>query len=772
MKLFKILLKPLIKRFFITFLGIILASSLSFGLFYGFRSSYYTIREEVDNYISEYGFPDYYVLTEDIKLSDASSLSTYKKLFHIDNIIFRKTLEVNFYANGNRYGGKIYSYESSDFIKQRTIYIDESVDSGLKVEKTFAEKNNINVGDTLTFKINENDLELKVNEIVSSPETGVLAKKVYSISTTMSYAYLYLEKSQLLTLFDIPDTFNEVLVDFTNETYDTDVSQVMKILENRGLSDKIIIAYDKDNSRQMIQYNSVISSLNTISILVPLGIFIITLLIVLVLLNQLINQFRKDIGIIKSLGYSSTNIIFVFLMLILILSLFVLVIGSIIGFIIALIANKEYEIALRMYKIPYTIYFGLIFEIYFIFTIVLLLFMTIILLRISMIKPNEIIKSLRPYSSKVPFLTRTVFKNANNTLKFYISQTLRNKRRIFLSIICIIASTVMINLSLNIVKSKEILINQLFETRLNYDFEVEGDTSTIINDYLSKDDNVLDYEIIKTSFVPIKVNDFENTIIIQGLNSDSKLINIVKDYYNVVPLNKKGLTISKSLSDSLNIKVGDVVLLNDKEVEVVYISEECSYQINYMDYDLLCDYSINKNSNDSIVLTVKDQQKFLDAYSFNESFTTINSKYEMEEEYKSRLNAFDVSSQIVIVISIIMGIIIVYNMIKTNLREQKRSLATLRTLGYSINSIKLSNLIITLIEYLISSIIGLIIGTIYSKVLLMNISTSRQTYVYPNSLFVYALTFGIVLLFVLVSHILNMLEIKKWNLPSETKERE
>jgi putative ABC transport system permease protein len=122
--------------------------------------------------------------------------------------------------------------------------------------------------------------------------------------------------------------------------------------------------------------------------------------------------------------------------------------------------------------------------------------------------------------------------------------------------------------------------------------------------------------------------------------------------------------------------------------------------------------------------------------------------------------------------AIVIGFMIVFNMMQTNLKEQKRTFATMRTLGYQRSSISLANLFISIIQYVFAMFFAIPIGILLSKGLLHSISVPNQTQPFPKTWVMYVFTSILVLAYLLISHFLVMSTMRKWNLPESVKERE
>ncbi len=74
---------------------------------------------------------------------------------------------------------------------------------------------------------------------------------------------------------------------------------------------------------------------------------------------------------------------------------------------------------------------------------------------------------------------------------------------------------------------------------------------------------------------------------------------------------------------------------------------------------------------------------------------------------------------------LILGLIIVFNIIQTNLKEQKRTFARIRTFGFQCSSISYSNLATTLFQYVIAMILAIPLGIGIGIVYLDALSTIK-----------------------------------------------
>ena len=526
-----------------------------------------------------------------------------------------------------------------------------------------------------------------------------------------------------------------------------------------------------EESEVIDSYKTALNAIDTISSVVPASFFLVVLLVTSLFLFQIVRQCRKDIGVLRALGERKRDITFVFVLLALTIAFISWVVGVGIGVGITAIANYAYGTALKLY--PLTISLNIPVMLIALAAMVFVCVTTSLFasLSISKIKPVEAMKALPPMNNKTPFLVRTLFKNTHITMKISISQTLRNLRRYILSGLCLLASGMMIFVALSLEVSKQSMLNQLYGTRLNYDVQVYFDnlpTEADIATYFDGDENITAKTLIKYLPSEAKFNGKEETFLINGINNDQDLVRVVSDYDQVIEVPNEGIILCYYHAYLLNASVGDIITINDSPVEVKAISKQYLYQVSYMSFNS----ATSSNQRGSLLARVKDTKAFFEKYKNYEHVSYVSFSDVIKQEYNDRLLAFSYSSYVLNAVSIVLGFMIVFNMMQTNLKEQKRTFSTIRTLGYQRSAISMSNLVMSLIQYFFAMVFAIPSGILLSKLLLDGLSIPKQIFPFPHSWVMYVLSTVLVLAFLLISHFISMNSMKKWNLPECVKERE
>lgn len=784
MKLVKMLVLPYLKRFWLMLLSVIFVGAFGCGILIGLRDTYLILEEEANSFIEEYGFPDLTIGSIDFERTKLKDLpADYKEQLNIENITYRVVHPANFSdEKGIVYNSRLFSYTNDDYLSQYIYDKNDDYLNGLRMEKNFAEGNNFKVGDIINIKMPNGDVvSYPIAAIILSPECTVVQADAYALSSTRDFAYIYLPLAEI-NKHSAKAIFNEILVDFIDGK-EVDTKEVSDLFTdyNINLNDYIKYMYTYDESNAIKETYGALDVVNYISLGVPVLFFVIVLVVTALFLTQIIKQCRKDIGIMRAIGETKGDIIKVFMGLSLLVSILSWIIGIGLGAVITFIAKDTYGSALRLPPLPFK------FNIY----VLLISFVALVVvgeftalmacLGISKIKPVEAMKALPPVNNNTPFLTRTLFKNAPIPLKVSVSQNIRNIKRYVISSICIFASVVMILVALVLGESKKAMLSQLFDARFNYDAQIYLDYLPADPDQYIKDnfyqDGKLDPNIEQISlikYLPAKLEFGTNSTVelINGIKSDEKLINVVSDYNNIIKVPNDEIILSKIHADKLGVKPGDIIKVNGVDVKVGMISNEYLYQVSYMDFDYIDSVMVYAEPQASILIKTSNTKEISNKYSSLEHVTYISFNEIVKEEYSDRLAAFDISSLILNFIAIVMGFLIVFNMTLTNLKEQKRTFATMRTLGFQRSSISNANLLNSIFQFIIASGLGIPAGMGLSHILLNTLSSNQMIFPYPHVILMYFLCIILVLSFLLISHFIAMSDMKRWNLPECVKERE
>lgn len=777
MNLVKLMFVPLIKRFKKMWIALILISAIGITALLSMRSAQYSLVNNSNAYLKEYGYPDGYIqLSSPLNRAGISIAQEDLDRYGVEKYELRMNYDTIFTTQENKIlSTRISTYTLNSIYKftsrEKSV---NSYSNPIKIDYNFAKNNNIKLDSTIKVKYENEVREYKIEEIVSTPESLLIQENPYAATDDYHFGYLFIDTNSS-EVFKGKTQFNEVLLKFKDGADVKSTFNTILLFLSTMISPSLVSLYWYGNNAPIrSSVNGTCSDLRVLTIILSSIFYVIMLIAIVLFLNQMIRQCRKDIGILRALGYSKGNIVSLFCCLSAIAGFISSAVGVgfsyLVGyFLLDGLNNSFFFPNMNFYinGLDYLIGVGISIGV----SVLGALFASLLL---TNIKPSEAMKSIPPYSTKTPFLVRTIFKKAPITLKIMISQSSRNIRRVIFTIFGMAACATMIIVAFSASLSKNEIIDQTFRYRINYDAQVflkEKPTQTLY-DQLNADPNISDYTLMEYYSAQITFKNNKTNRIINALDPSSSLIRIPS--YNMkyeIHIPENGIILSSNIASRLGAVIGDNVTIGNVELKVVDISKQLLEQKQYISLNTsslleVADKRISiiaKTSNvDSLV------QKCVDFGQF-QSVTTTRA---LTEKYQIRFSGLDAATWILIAVSAILGFGIIFNMQQTNLKEQKNNLATLRTLGYQSSKISYSALTQLLMQYIIALCIGLPLGNFLTNYLLNIMSSTSRTYPNPISPLFYSVVCLIVLIFVLISHFGTIREMKYWDLPSLVKEKE
>ena len=759
-----ILVKPYIKRFWKFFLLIILISSLSFSLSYGLRIGNDNEIRSTDYFYETYGMPDLIIkMTEDIERSELDSID-YKSL-GIDDIYLREQQSEIVFFDGDKRACRVSSYSEESYLD---FYFWDKIDGeGFYVEKEFADDNNIKLGDEIKLYGNKN-LFFKVVGLVSCYESIYIQEDLLSPLHASNYGYFYLSEELLES-----NIFNEILI-----KTDEDIEEVYnRFMDETHLSDKAMYHVKATNQGFYTNVHDSVEIINNISKIVPGIFFSIMMIVVFLFFYQIVKNSRKDIGILKALGKSNSFILINFMVLSLMCSLISVILGIGISYLLGLLCNYLHVVTftmpvlpIKLELVPFLINAGLV-------IIVSLISSILTILSITKISPVEAMKKVIKDRGNTPWLVKTVFKKAPIDFKMSLSQTLRNRKRFYITLFMMIVSMVLMISSLSVSISKNKLIDDTFNKRLNYDAQIliskyptEEEKEKLKNYYtLFLQDTIDEYYIVSYMGSTLEFNGKSKEVLINGVDST------IEDFVTLTSKDKElkiddGIIIDITTKKYLGINVGDKVKVGDIELIVTGVADEYIYPIQYISMENADRCGLYQAAN--ILVKTDDYASLKKIVDFIPGYRSINSMESIKFEVNKHLASYDRVVLIIVIVSILLSFFVVFNSSLLMIRENMVNICIERILGYQISKINFYDLLQLLLQFIFSMILALPISAYLSKVFIEIGNGKSRTF--PTNIGIAHLLIGttISFIFVLISFVISRIEIHRWNLTEISKERE
>ena len=822
----KRMLFPFLKRFIGLFISMAFVALLSISLLSAFGSMIVNLKSTYTTYLNDYGNVDEQIST---KFALRENLEAAKTIEGVEKLDTRLTIDTFLKKSNNRtIVSRVFSYnEKNNTVFSRYVLssVEKSTDLiNVSICRKFANNNNFKLGDTIKLGYFNVFFDFYVSEIIETPEGIYPRANDYVWSDNRDFGYIYVDEEELGQAIDKYSKVIKEMIDSDpsyKEYYEEAISQIgitvpdfreidstyvykyanQVLVQNKAgytngqeIADKISALYESkgvklksatlgQNLPYRIYMNNAIRQLSIASIFLPVFFYSVTMVVIGLFMNQIIKSMTPQIGIFMSLGISKKEIISLFLIFGLLMSIFSGILGVPTGFgIYALMVN----IMKTTYSLP-ILTLGLNFWACFLSVIILIIFAlgTTLLscLAIFKITPKDAVISNEAKRKKIPHWVDRLIEKAPMNIKLGVNGIAQNPRRFFVSVFSMFASMTIIFLALSFFVSKTEMINQSVGRRMNYDCQVYLTSQTDENsisqlesqEFIARDnEDKPKFEDCYYTYVQTTSEKSKAKVYLECLAIDinhSSMINIPSaNGKATIDIQEEGIILPKASADTLKVKKGDYITINKTQVKVNDISYQYFHPITYLSKTQLAKFTSLYVS--TFLIDVANEEEFLDYMSanFQQCLTVFTSS--LAADLNAIFDAINVFIYIIIGFSLGMSFIILSIMSQNSLMDQQRQISVLRAIGFRI--INISNI------WTLQSVLQLVFATIFatpfgigaSMLLFHMCSAAAQTYPFVFSWVVLGITFGFVLLVVVVSHWISMFSIKKWNIANNTRSRE
>ena len=847
----KTMLKPFFKRFFGLFISMTFVSLLAVGLLCCFGSCIIDTKNKYQAFVASNQNVDELVSTQFTTRNDLMSL--VDNIEEVEDADARLTVDC-YLRNPNDASkeertivSRVFSYSEINTLFHTTSISGKAVINesyvNISVAEKFAKNNNFKVGDVIQLGFLNIWKDFHISEIVDTPEAIYPRANNYIWSDNSDFGYIYVEENQLdkglkqiatdaieksyadseykefidramtevgITIPDLEAIINEgnYVNRFANQLLvknkkGTNINQVVekinKYFEDNGVDVKSVVL--KDYLPHIAYMNHALEQVQIASIFLPVFFYTITMIVIGLFINQIIKTMTPQIGVFMSIGIANNEIVGLFIIFTTIMALTSGLLGTPVGFALSFLMGSMMR---KTYAIP-TITGGLNPFVTIGAIVGLLLFTlatTLIATRaIFRITPKDATISNESKRKNMPKFIEKFIDKAPTNIKLGTNSIVQNPRRFFVSSFSIFASLVLILMATFFYVSKNEMIDQSVNRRLEYDCQiylterVKADTDSdreFIAGLQAQARSPEEFEECYYTYLKAsKLGDkTDNSVYLECLAVDSGYNPLIKipTSKGIDRLNKKGLPVPeegiilpKSSAEKLHVKKGDNLEISGVSVKVADISFQYFHPITYLSKpqmeafeaagaeNIVSSYILNVPRDENNVKKTGALLKYL-SKNRNQSLTVFTDS--LSKDLHSIFDATDSMIYIMIAFSLAMAFIILCIMSQNALMEQQRQLTIFRAIGFTVLDISNVWTLQSLGQLLVSSLFGVPAGALSIYILLKMCSSATQTYPFVFSWLVVLMAIGFVLVVVTACHLLAMRSIKKWNIADNTRSRE
>ena len=686
--------------------------------------------------------------------------------------------------NGNKMDIEKFKLITSEVFNYASNVIDEGVLKVLSENKDTKKSKPLSIIDELISEIdntivsinnNVKNIDNKLNKafaLINNNRTLIDENyKTFQDEISKAKQELNDKKIEINEINGYENKFNEILVSLNND--DKKEKVLENIIDKYRDNIKILDSYTYENSPVYNYITMNIDVMKNLSLIVPVIFYIIILIVLFLFVSLMIKQSKKEISILRLLGKSNNSIRYGYCVNNLIVAIVGIILGIIIGFLPMIYMVEYFKNFFLLPSVIYEVDFSSILLCTIITIVVVEVATFLATMELDKITPVEILKREVYQNKDISKFARIITSIFKPFGKFNFLVCIRNKSKLVLGIICTSMTVAMFFSSLAYIASKDMIFNNYFDNQIHYDAQVfkNGEITKEDVDELRRQYYVKDAELLRYFNVKVKNNDKEQDIVINALNNTNSYIKIFDKNNREIKYPEEGIVLEEHIAKNLGLKINDKIIIDGIDFKIIDISFQSIGRVNYIS---LADSYKLKTTFDTIVLNMDTdkQNELISKVSEDDDYVYTIFNDELREYNKKIFDSYTLPSIIIIIFTLIIGFIIVININLYNLLNQKKNLSIFRSLGFGYNEISRYWFMQSLIQWIISVIIGIPSGILLSKYFLHAVSSPRREFIYASGFKEYVITILLLLLYIYIGHRKTMNIFRKMEIVEEVKDRD
>lgn len=474
-----------------------------------------------------------------------------------------------------------------------------------------------------------------------------------------------------------------------------------------------------------LMYSNASRSISAVGNIFPVVLYLVAAMVTFTTMTRFVDEERTNAGIFKALGYRTKDIILKFVLYGFFAGTFGTLLGSLLGhyFLSGIISNIITQGMVIGESREY--FYG---------------DMTLIALGLSFVasvlpaywvsrkelkeEANLLLLPKPPVSGSKIFLERLhfIWKRLSFTHKVTARNLFRYKQRMLMTIFGVAGSVALLFAGLGIQSSVGGVPKRQFQEILSYDLVVAPKTnassqeSKELTNRLAKSD-IKDYRAIYSKVIEASLKNGHDkqaiTMMVTDRTDFSPFVSLRSLKQEESLSLKKGVIISSKLAQLAGVTVGDRLTLDGHSFKVAGITENYVGHFVYMDqasYQKI--YGKRTSANSYLVQLRNPSTRKVQTVSRDmmalAAVKAVSQNASMISLFNSVAKSLDTTMMILVVVSILLAIVILYNLTNINVAERIRELSTIKVLGFH-------NKEVTLYIYretILLSIIGILMGLV------------------------------------------------------------
>ena len=692
------------------FISIFLMAFLGIFAFCGVCSEYYGLEQTSSDFYTNTNLADgwiYNTTITDDAIDEINNFTTNsEKQLVVQSVAnFSNDPDITLHFVEDNEISKFYVSQGQEF--------NLSDESGVWLDKRFADAQNLSVGDNISFKFNGIEIEKEIKGIGYSPEYVYEASPTSIIPDFKDIGFAYMSYKA----FPSDIKYNVLLVKFNQSPDDF----------KNSLDDSVeYLSFTKQSEHVSVsQFNEEMAQHKMIGDVFPIVFILVTFLTLLTSMTRIISHQRTQIGVLKAVGYKNRTIILHFMSY----GFWMVLSGAILGLILGpmIIPNLFYPTMTYRYSLPE---WNPGFDISFVVVAALMVLSSLLVSylaarNISKENPANTMRPKAPNISSSGFLEKSsLWNRLNFNLRWNYRDAKRNKFRALMAIVGVMGCVALLVSAFGMNDSMDNLKTWEYDDISHFESKLIINNGASLSDIDDVRKDVNGHTIMEQA-IEIKAQGNEKTASLLILN-DTNLISQTDKNKNPINLSATDISLSAKMAESLNVDVGDTikwhVIGSDDWVEckITNIHGEPLSQGIILSSDKLDELGLNFTP--TSIITSQNVDKEYDSI---KSVTTLS---EMKENWDEMSGSIIMMVSILIFFAVLLAIVVLYNLGILSFTEIEREIATLKVLGFKTGDLRKLLLTQNIIFTAIGFILGIPLG-FYLMTLMMDAAGESLYYI-------------------------------------------
>ncbi len=682
------------------FISMIIMVILGVGVFVGFQGEWKSIEVDTHQFYEATGFATYRLINESgYSLEEMNKIGEISGVNKVSRYISVKTNETK--ENDVVAVTVTTNFDVSSFIVTSGDSYDEASTDSVWMSDLYAKANNYKLGDDISLKYGHITLTGKIKGLIKSSEYLICTPgENQMMPDYKTYGFVYISPAMYKNALGGFELYPEIHV----------ISKLSKKefsdAANQALG-KTNLILTKDEVTSYSEAQGEAKEGKTMASILPVVFLGIAVLIMATTMQRLTINEKTQIGTLKALGFRDSRIVRHYTMIGLIIGLVGSALGIGFGYFISwFIFNPNGSMGTYFDLPSWAIHMP-----WWTFLVVLSIvgFMTLI----SFISAKKMLKgtaadALRPYTPKVMKRLKIEDSKGWRKLKFATKWNLRDlfrhKARSAMTLFGVFGCTVLLVASFLMMDSMKGFVNKFYYGSMNYESQISLKEETTNEKAM---EIVTHFEADYSATTSVSLNDEAIAMDIYNVSHD--YVRFLDSKMNYTKLSSDGVYIGQRLIESNKLKIGDTFTVSlfgsDTKYELklagtlrtltkgVVMSEEYAKEKGI-------EYKINQ------IFTHQSKESINNDNTYSDYISTIKSRGDIIKSFDSFMKVMYTMIGALIVLSIILGIVVLYNLGTMSYFERYRELSTLKVVGFKDK--KIGKLLISQNMWL--TIVGFIFG--------------------------------------------------------------